>query len=723
MSKWYYLLKGKAQGPVTENQIRELLREHQLTLNDIVFREGENKWKRISEFADANFVQEAVGETNLQQLIKLPTKNDPEKWVVLLKIQTETEIKFVQKGSWTTTEVKNAIQRGEVSYSDHIWKSGFTKWERIGDLDEFSFKGETQIFSMPSSKSAGKLKLTEDILKPRKEAASTATRAALKENPIPDEVPEEKKPTDSESTEIVKGDETNEKVDFSEKTSMAFSLKLDKARISDLINKASREAEEKTQNKFDDRTVLATEPQISEKDEKTQPLAAVRIPDIRESESLKVLGNSTSSIPKMAGATGSVPHFHKASNLVFDDENENRKESSLWLATNKTRSQVMTSKGKSGSRRRKKKFWNTVFQFTQIILVVVIISLVFATLQNLKKRNRKTESPISKNLGPNPAEIPQAKKRGTASDDAKLASPAKPAETKEVTTEVASIPILESPETEVLDAPNIIEEFIDLASKPSEDEKKFPPIKPRTTTPFVKIKPVELNGKSPKLRFSSNANEGEVIKFSIRGMTGEILDKPSFKIERTVKRRRGKDPEVNLRDLGVTAGYFTIEAELAGAKSILDHIFVGSKKNFEGQVRNYRKEVAYRQQWEKKTLVRIASDISDLTKEIFEKYMELDSSKEWQEFFSDWRRRVKGADSGEMRSISLRNQNEYAYPDVWIDLRSLRQRIVSEAEEMNSAFLASRRTASSPNRKLLEEANNLANRAGDLSGWRQKSAK
>lgn len=718
MSKWYYLLKGKAQGPVTENQIRELLREHQLTLNDIVFREGENKWKRISEFTDINFAQEAVGETNLQQLIKLPTKNDrndPEKWVVLLKIQTDTEIKFVQKGSWTTTEVKSAIQRGEVSYSDHVWRSGFTKWERIGDLDEFSFKGETQIFSITTPPPPGKIKLTEELLRPR---------ATSKENPISEEVPkdsfidgDDKKTAVLEKTEVINTSsvKANSDDDFTEKTAMAFSLKLDKSRISDLIDKVSQEADQRTQNKFDDRTVIATNPSVKiekvEKKEKLESLATVKIPD------------KTSSIPKMPGATGSIPQPPKATNLVFDDEeDENRKEPSVWLATNKTRSQVMTSKTKtkeSPLRRRKKKFWNTVFQFTQIILVLVIVSLVAATLQNLKRRHKKSEHTAVVEPSNEKAATPQQpKKRKTANEEPVVTAPPAP-ESKDVKEETLD----EEVSTETVDAPNIIEEFIELASKPPAEDKSLPPIKPRTSTPFVKIKPLEINSRNPKLRFSSNANEGEAIKFSIRGLTGEILDKPSFKVERSITRRRGKEPEVSLRDLGVTAGYFTVEAELAGAKSMLSHIFVGSKKNFEADVRDYRKEVAYRQQWEKKSLVRIAGDLSGLTQEIFEKYNELDSSKEWQEFFSDWRRRIKETDSSEMRSINSRNQNEYTYPDVWIDLKSLRQKIVSEADEMNSAFLASRRTASSPNKKLLEEASDLANRAGDLSGWRQKSAK
>lgn len=708
MNKWYYLVKGKAQGPVTENQIRDLIREHQLTLNDIIFKEGDSKWRRISEFPETNFAQEAVGETNLQQLVRLPTKSDSGKWVVLLKIQTETEIKFVQKGSWSTDEVKAAIQRGEVSYSDHIWKSGFTKWERIGDLDEFSFKGETQIFSLSTP---SKLKLSDSDLEIKREATSTATKAALRSNPVPED-----KPTDDilEKTSKVDFSEKTEQVvaeDFSEKTRMGFSLKLDKSRLSDLIQKASQEVDEGKIEKVEASEVLPenekTVIDTSFDDAKTQIAPAPKIPGTTVSAS-KVATTKSAATP-----------------LVFDDDEENRKEPSIWMATRtgKTKGIEGTSKTKTKARQRrakKRKFWNTIFQATQITLVLVILGLGFATFQNIQKKRKKAEAQAFANEAP---EVAKPKKRKAIADDiSSEVQVSKPEVIAEVKPE-ASLAAEETsaPEEAVAEPePELIEE-VEMASKTP--EKAFPPIKPRTSTPFVKIKPLEINGKTPKIRLSSNANEGELIKLSIRAMTGEVLSRPSFRIEKNIPRRRGKEPEVNLSALGVTPGYYTVEAEMAGAKSLIEHIFIGTRKNFENLVREYRKEISYRQQWEKKSLLRISTDVAALTKELFEKYGSADSAKEWQDFFGDWRGRWRETDSGEMRSLSVRNQNEYAYPQLWYDMRTVRQKINAEAEELNTAFLSSRRTASSPNRKLLSEASGLVDRVGDLSGWRQKSAK
>ncbi len=742
MNNWYYLVKGKAQGPVTENQIREMIRDHQLTLNDIIFREGDSKWRRVSEFTDVNFAREAVGETNLQQLIKLPKKNDSGKWVVLLKIQTETEIKFVQKGSWSTEEVKEAIQRGEVSYSDHIWKSGFNKWERIGDLDDFSFKGETQVFSISAS-AAGKIKLSDEDLTRKPEVTSTATKAALRENPVPaEEKTELKSPAiEDDITPVIEekisvAEESSAPEDFTEKTRMGFSLKLDKSRLSDLINKVTQEADQ-----------AKTKPTSSVKIESSAKLSASFLkPKNMESEKTVIdfqdekkearpAPQTTAKIPSAKAAIPEQPAKiamkPAESALVFDDDEENRKEPSIWRATRTghTRSQAMTSKTKTQARSKKKKHvWNTIFQLTQVILLLVIVGLAIATVQNIqKKRQKAAEQQAARDIAKE-VSVTKPKKRKISSlePEPPVAAPVPQAAPKkeEVKKEPELAPV---PEVEDVAAPEMAPEPEPLAEiEQAELSSKAPPaapIKPRTSTPFVKIKPVELNSKSPKIRLVSNANEGELIKVKVNGVTGELLERPSFRIEKSLPRRRGKEPEVSLFAWGLSPGYYTIEAEMAGAKAILEHVFVGIKRGFDAKVKEYRKEISYRQQWEKKSLLRISTDMAALAKELFEKYNSTDSPKEWQDFFADWRRRYRDADSGEMRSINSRNQNEFAYPQLWFDLRSLRQKIVSEADELNTAFISSRRTASSPNRSLLVEAGEMVNRVGDLSGWRQKSSK
>ena len=140
MQNWYYLVEGKIQGPTTESKIREMLRSGALTLHDIVFRQGDPKWVRINEFSDLDFSKE-IPSQNLSAFVDLPEdkvdkatatpQTENQEWVILVKIRTETETKFVQQGPFSTDEIKEKIQDGQYRYNDFVWKKGFEKWKRI----------------------------------------------------------------------------------------------------------------------------------------------------------------------------------------------------------------------------------------------------------------------------------------------------------------------------------------------------------------------------------------------------------------------------------------------------------------------------------------------------------------------------------------------------------------------------------------------------------------
>lgn len=688
-NKWYFLVKGKIQGPITENQVREKLRTSELTLNDIIFREGDSKWKRVNEFPENNFSKEVQSDLNLHHFVKLPKNSDvPEKWVVLLNIQTDAETKFVQKGPYSLEEVKDAIQRGEVSYSDHIWKVGFDKWQRIGDLEEFSFKGETQIFGLSSlninstpetkrnANNADSISGVDDF----KTAIISNIKAEIKKEIL------EQKPAEP-----------------AEKTS-SFSLRIDQTRLNNLINKASSE---KNKIKLEEKTITRLETTKTKSD--------------------VVGGSDAIKIPSVIPPKDDLQIIAAKPQITFDEELDNRKEPTVWTTNIKTKTRSIPVK------RGKKKTWNTIFKITQFALLAVVIGLGFAIFQNIEKRNQK----IREKLNANSVSVTEPKKEfkkypviaaspstpKTVDDAAKIPSTVTKREQPFSAPPAVNVdPAVGEGDTEA----NIsVPEQTELASKTPAKEiaTDIAPIEPRKGSAYLKVKLVGPAGPSPKLVILSNANEGEKIALKITAVTGEVLGLPSFTVDTQVKRRRQKEIEINLKNYGIRPGYYMVMAQLADAKFKLDHVFIGNKKLYEKNLYSYRKTVSYRQQWEKKSLLKVSTETIDLTKQLFSKYAGIGSMEEWQSFYQKWKTDFRNSSLPEMKAISQKNQNNFAYPDVWYDLRDFREKLVGEAESLNSAFLAARKSASLPNGKLLNDIGSLVSKVGELSGWRQKASR
>lgn len=154
---WYWNQKGKAQGPFTFDQLKSFVAKGELRGHELVFKEGSSEWKRASEWNELDPLFDDDKST-FTKLIKLPeeertlirTDNKPveEKWVLLIRIEEDKEIRFKQKGPYGTDEVKRYLREGKVSHADHIWKKGAPKWIPISEVPEFH---------------ADKLEVTEEV--------------------------------------------------------------------------------------------------------------------------------------------------------------------------------------------------------------------------------------------------------------------------------------------------------------------------------------------------------------------------------------------------------------------------------------------------------------------------------------------------------------------------------------------------------------------------------
>ena len=119
MKMWHYLKEGQTIGPVSEEEIKELILEGGLKAFDPLYKEGEAEWQRAVDYKIfADLFQEAFSK----------------EWLILVTRKGQK----VQEGPFSRYQVLQKLIQGAISPVDYIWKPDFSEWHLICDLEEFS---------------------------------------------------------------------------------------------------------------------------------------------------------------------------------------------------------------------------------------------------------------------------------------------------------------------------------------------------------------------------------------------------------------------------------------------------------------------------------------------------------------------------------------------------------------------------------------------------------
>jgi hypothetical protein len=134
-SRWYYENHGKAEGPISTLELVKKIQDGDLSLMDLVFKEGDGQWMPAEHFLEI---------TGLVKSAATDFKVDAD-WVVLRTIEVDGRNQYDQIGPFTIEQVLQLIDKGKVKFTDFVWREGYENWVPLGHLDKFENPLESSV--------------------------------------------------------------------------------------------------------------------------------------------------------------------------------------------------------------------------------------------------------------------------------------------------------------------------------------------------------------------------------------------------------------------------------------------------------------------------------------------------------------------------------------------------------------------------------------------------
>ncbi len=134
-SRWYYENHGKAEGPISTLELVKKIQDGDLSLMDLVFKEGDGQWMPAEHFLEITGMVKTEGTEY---------KVDAD-WVVLRTIEVDGRNQYDQIGPFTIEQVLQLIDKGKVKFTDFVWRAGYENWVPLGHLDKFENPLESSV--------------------------------------------------------------------------------------------------------------------------------------------------------------------------------------------------------------------------------------------------------------------------------------------------------------------------------------------------------------------------------------------------------------------------------------------------------------------------------------------------------------------------------------------------------------------------------------------------
>lgn len=130
-SLWFYNKNLKPQGPLTLDEMRQLIHRGEIRMWDLVCEGPQGSWKPAMEFA--TFERTLFPAT--QEFIVGASETTEKHWVLL--VPSSEGKGFSQEGPFSLQELQAGLRDQRIAPDQYVWKNGLSGWCKIMDRPEF----------------------------------------------------------------------------------------------------------------------------------------------------------------------------------------------------------------------------------------------------------------------------------------------------------------------------------------------------------------------------------------------------------------------------------------------------------------------------------------------------------------------------------------------------------------------------------------------------------
>lgn len=124
---FFYQDGGKTVGPVTMTDLKGRIKDGKVRLFDLILKEGDAAWRMALEHGEFKDEFKDKSKSSLRE----------KPWVCLQR-KNPDGFEFITTGPFAEEEVRESLMAGKISYTDYVWRTGFSEWKRIGLVEDFN---------------------------------------------------------------------------------------------------------------------------------------------------------------------------------------------------------------------------------------------------------------------------------------------------------------------------------------------------------------------------------------------------------------------------------------------------------------------------------------------------------------------------------------------------------------------------------------------------------
>jgi tellurium resistance protein TerD len=144
--KYYVYLNNQKEGPLTLNQVSELLKLKKINNDTLVWKTGLIEWVKLSNLTEFKNI-------SIQEIPNLPPNLPPTPPTPLLSsIEEKKYFVYIdndKKGPLSKSEIIDLANNKKINKSTFIWFYGLSEWKSINDIDELKNIVKDEIPNLP----------------------------------------------------------------------------------------------------------------------------------------------------------------------------------------------------------------------------------------------------------------------------------------------------------------------------------------------------------------------------------------------------------------------------------------------------------------------------------------------------------------------------------------------------------------------------------------------